>query len=168
MKEYTVFVTHNEDSLKALAHMQYDLFETRNFIVRSILSLVLIGVGAVYFSRVWGIALMAYGCYLMTSTYSAADYRVRKLVRGIQASGKGFPSSRYRFTEDRIEILYHPGEADEEELSPVGYGEILRLGEDRDYYYLFPNANGGYCIPKDQLGEQRSEFVSFLEEKTGK
>ncbi len=44
---YDISMKHDEDSLFALAHMQYDLFSTRNFIVRNLLSLVLIGVGRI-------------------------------------------------------------------------------------------------------------------------
>ena len=138
MLQYDITMEHNEDSLVALSHMQYDLFCTRNFIARNLLSLVAIAVGAMYFSRFWGIALVA------------------------------FPSSRYCFTDKGIEITFHPGKPDEEKLTPVGYGEILKLGEDLNFFYLFPTPNGGYCIPKTALGEKQKDFVSFVEWKTGK
>ena len=168
MPKYEVTMTHTEDSLIALSHMQYDLFCTRNFIARSLLSIVVIVIGAIYFSHFWGIALVAYGAYLMTSTYSASNHTAKKLTETIKASGKGFPSSRYRFTEKGIEITFHPGKKDEEQLNPVGYGELLKLGEDADCFYLFPTANGGYCIPKEKLGEKQKAFREFVEAKTGK
>ncbi len=168
MTEYDVTMTHTEDSLIALSHMQYDLFCTRNFIARNLLSLVAIVVGAFYFSRFWGIALVAYGAYLMTSTYSASNHTAKKLTEAIRASGKGFPSSRYRFTDKGIQITFHPGKKDEEELTPVGYGDLLKLGEDVTYFYLFPTANGGYCIPKEKLGDKQKSFRQFVEWKTGK
>ena len=168
MDRYDITMEHNEDSLIALSHMQYDLFCTRNFIARSLLSLVAIAVGAVYFSRFWGIALVAYGAYLMTSTYSASNHTAKKLTETIRASGKGFPSSRYRFGDERIAITFHPGEADEEELDPVSYGELLKLGEDGKYFYLFPNPHGGYCVPKALLEGRQKEFAAFVESKTGK
>ena len=142
MLQYDITMEHNEDSLIALSHMQYDLFCTRNFIARNLLSLVAIAVGAMYFSRFWGIALVAYGAYLMTSTYSASNHTAKKLTEAIKASGKGFPSSRYCFTDKGIEITFHPGKPDEEKLTPVGYGEILKLGEDLNFFYLFPTPNG--------------------------
>ena len=168
MPYYEVTMTHTEDSLIALSHMQYDLFCTRNFIARNILSIAAIAVGAIYFTRIWGIALVAYGAYLMTSTYSSSNYTVKKLTKAIHASGKGFPSSLYRFTEKGIEITFHPGQEDEAQLTPVGYGELLKLGEDANYFYLFPTANGGYCVPKEKLGEKQKEFRHFVETKTGK
>ena len=154
MTHFEVTVKHSEESLFALAHMQYDLFCTRNFIARNLLSTCLIVVGAYFVTRVWGVFLIIYGIYLMTSAYAS--------------SGKGYPSSRYRFEDKRIAITYHPGKPDEEELSPVPYGELLKLGEDAKCYYLFPNPHGGYCIPKSLLGGKQKEFAAFVEEKTGK
>lgn len=151
-----------------LSHMQYDLFCARNFIARNILSITVIVIGAMNISKFWGIALIAYGGYLMTSTYSSSNHTVKKTVATIEASGKGYPSSRYRFTAKGIEITFHPGKADEEKLTPVGYGEILKLGENADYYYLFPTSTGGYCVPKKALGDRQQEFVKLVEDKTGK
>ncbi|MBR4550118.1 MAG: hypothetical protein IKO83_09440 [Oscillospiraceae bacterium] len=167
MARFDVTMKHGEDSLFALAHMQYDLFCTRNFIARNLLSAALILLGAYFMSRVWGIFLILYGIYLMTSTYASSNHTVRKLIAQIEASGKGYPSSRYRFEEKRIAITFHPGQKDEEELAPVSYGDLIKLGEDGKYFYLFPNPHGGYCIPKGLLNGKQKEFAAFLEEKTG-
>lgn len=168
MAKYEVTMTHTEESLVALSHMQYDLFCTRNYIARTVLSVVVVVVGAVHFTRFWGIALVAYGAYLMTSTYSASNHTAKKLIETLKASGEGFPSSRYSFTEKGIEITFHPGKTDEEKMPPVGYGDILKLGEDMNCYYLFPSSTGGYCIPKKKLGDKEKDFVRFVEWKTGK
>ena len=167
MAKYEIEMKHTEDSLFALAHMQYDLFCTRNFVARNLLSFSLIALGAWFLSRVWGIFLILYGIYLMTSTYASANHTVRKLIAQIEASGKGYPSSRYRFEDKRIAITFHPGQPDEAELDPVPYGDIVKLGEDRSCYYLFPNAHGGYAIPKYALGKKQEEFAAFIEGKVG-
>lgn len=168
MARYDIRMTHSEDSLFALAHMQYDLFCTRNFVARNLLSAALILLGAYYASRGWGVLLICYGIYLMTSAYASSNHTVRKLIAQIEASGKGYPASRYRFEDGRIAITFHPGQEDEEELSPVAYGELVKLGEDGKYYYLFPNQHGGYCIPKGLLNGKGQEFAAFIEKKTGK
>ena len=103
----------------------------------------------------------------MTSTYSASNYRVRKLLEQIQSSGSGFPSSRYLFEEGRISIIYHPGKKDEAQLDPVFYSDLVRLGEDGRFFYLFPHESGGYCVPKEAFGEKKEAFRRFIEEKTG-
>ena len=168
MNRFEVTMTHTEESLTALAHMQYDLFCTRNYIARNLLSVVVVVIGAMHFTQFWGIALVAYGAYLMTSTYSSSNHTAKKLTETIKASGKGFPSSRYTFTDKGIEITFHPEKEDEEKLAPVGYGDLIKLGEDMNYFYLFPNSTGGYCVPKAELGENAKCFSQFIEQKTEK
>ena len=124
MSRFDITMEHTEESLTALSHMQYDLFCTRNYIARNLLSLVAIVIGAFNSSHFWGIALIAYGAYLMTSTYSASNHTVKKLTEAIKASGKGFPSSRYLFTEKGIEITFHPGKKDEEVTIPESVTKI--------------------------------------------
>ena len=160
---FEVTMTHTEESLTALAHMQYDLFCTRNYIARNLLSVVVVVIGAMHFTKFWGIALVAYGAYLMTSTYSSSNHTAKKLTETIKASGKGFPSSRYTFTDKGIEITFHPEKEDEEKLAPVGYGDLIKLGEDMNCFYLFPNSTGGYCVPKAELGEKAKSFSQFIE-----
>ncbi len=165
-KSYIITMRHDEKTLMALSHMQYDLFCTRNYIVRSILAMAAILVGGWYFKQIWGILLLAYGTYLLTSTYASANHTARKLIAAIQANGGSFPSSRYFFEDRHIRILYHPGESDEEELDPVGYGAVQKLGEDRAYLYLFTSDRGGYMIPKKALGDDESGFREFIRQRT--
>ena len=147
-KSYIVTMRHDEKTLIALSHMQYDLFCVRNYIARNVLAITAILVGGFYFKHIWGILLLAYGTYLLTSTYASANHTARKLIAAIEADGGKYPASRYFFEEGQIRIVYHPGEADEEELDPVGYGAVQKLGEDREYLYLFVSDRGGYMIPK--------------------
>ena len=72
------------------------------------------------------------------------------------------------FTDKGIEITFHPEKEDEEKLAPVGYGDLIKLGEDMNYFYLFPNSTGGYCVPKAELGENAKCFSQFIEQKTEK
>ena len=80
MTYYEVTMQHSADSLLALSRMQYDLFCTRNRIVRTILSAVLVIIGVLNYSAWWGILLLAYGCYLTTSTYVSPDRTAHKLT----------------------------------------------------------------------------------------
>ena len=95
--EYQVEMQHTEKSFEALAHMQYDLFCMGNRVARSLLSLVLVILGVVNFSQWWGILITAYGCYLVTSTYSAANHTAHKLTKQLRDSGLDFPASRFLF-----------------------------------------------------------------------
>ena len=144
--------------------MQYDLFCMGNRVARSLLSLVLVILGVVNFSQWWGILITAYGCYLVTSTYSAANHTAHKLTKQLRDSGLDFPASRYVFKKKAMEVISLP---EEKPLGkPLAYAEVARLGEDREYFYIFRDRYGGYMIPKAALGKREDAFRDFLEEKT--
>lgn len=161
---YQVEMRHTEKTLEALSHMQYDLFCGRNRISRSVLSLALMVFGVINFTRWWGILLTAYGCYLITGTYNAANRTARDLVKQIRESGMDFPASRYVFRKSSMEVISLP---EEKSLGKLAYADVCRLGEDGKYFYLFRDQYGGYMIPKEALEKKESEFRAFVEEKTG-
>lgn len=162
--EYQVEMQHTEKSFEALAHMQYDLFCVGNRVARSLLSLGLVILGVANFSQWWGVLITAYGCYLITSTYSAANHTAHKLTKQLRDNGLDFPASRYVFKKKAMEIISLPEETPLGK--PLPYAEIFRLGEDREYFYIFRDRYGGYMIPRAALGEREEAFRAFLEEKT--
>lgn len=163
--DYSVTMRHDEKSLEALAHMQYDLFCRGNRIARSALSVIAVFAGIIRFQDWWGILLIAYGCYLVTSTYSSANHTAHKLAKQIRESGMPFPASRYTFGERAMQIDALEGK--EASPEPLAYAQVCRLGEDAGYFYLFRDQYGGYMIPKEQLGERAESFRAFVEGKTG-
>ena len=78
-----------------------------------------------------------------------------------------FPSSRYEFSDDHIEIYVLP--AGKKEVS-LRYTDFDKLGEDQRFFYLFRDSYGGYMIPKEELGDEKevTAFREFLEQKSGK
>lgn len=166
MAAFTVKMKHSEQSLTALAHMQYDLFCQRNRFVRTIVAAAAVVAGVYLAPRSWAYYLLvAYGCYLLTSTYASANHTASKTVAAIKASGMDFPSSRYEFEENKMRVFALP---DNEELSSLSYSAVRELGSDMKYYYIFRDEVGGYMIPYTQLGDRRDEFHKFIEKKTGK
>ena len=142
--------------------------------------LLFIAGGIINLSEWWGILLAAYGCYLTTSTYSSANHTAHKLAEQIKKSGMPFPASRYEFRENHLEVYSLPKNTRE---STLAYNEFEKLGEDRDYFYLFRDSYGGYMVPKkgiDASAGSRSNsdesqnlkaigaFREFLENKSGK
>ena len=142
--------------------------------------LLFIAGGIINLSEWWGILLAAYGCYLTTSTYSSANHTAHKLAEQIKKSGMPFPASRYEFRENHLEVYSLPKNTRE---STLAYNEFEKLGEDRDYFYLFRDSYGGYMVPKkgiDASAGSRSNsdesqnlkaigaFRDFLENKSGK
>jgi hypothetical protein len=167
MSKFDITMTHTEASLEALSHMQYDLFCRSNRITRTILSAGLVILGVVMSDSWWSILVIAYGCYLMTTTYASANRTAHKLVAQIKASGMGFPSARYEFTNEGMRITVLP-EKEGEESQLLPYSQVFGLGEDFQYYYIFRDQYGGYMIPKDTLDEDCTAFRDFIEQQTGK
>ena len=163
---FDIKMQHDEDTLVALSHMQYDLFCTRNRTARSILSILLIVIALLYGGGSWwSLLIIAYACYLTTSTYASSNRTAHKIAEQLKATKMPFPCSRYLFEKDAMRIITLP---DEEELDPLPYGQVLQLGEDFKAYYLFRDQYGGYRIPKEELGEKEEEFRQFVQGKTGK
>lgn len=165
MPIFQATIQHDDKTLESLAHMQYDLFCKSNRVSRTILSVAAILIGIVNSEAWWGILVIAYGCYLSTSTYASANHTAHKLAKQIRETGMDFPASRYEFTEHGLRIISLPDEKLTGNL--VKYEEFLKLGEDADHFYLFPNPHGGYMIPKRDL-ESMEDFRIFLEQKTGR
>ena len=165
MDKFEVEMQHTEESLQALSHMQYDLFCTKNRIVRTALSLGFVILGVVYFSHWWGVLAIAYGCYLTTSTYASANHTAHKIAGQLKESGMPFPHSRYLFGKEAIRIISLPGD---EELDPLPYSQVCGLGEDNRNFYIFRDRYGGYVLPKEKLADREEAFRSFVEGKTGK
>lgn len=156
---------HSAETFRKLARMQYTLFCRRNFVVRSVIALGCAVVGAFNMNTVWGVLLLIYGAYLFSSKYAQADHTARKLSCAIEEAGDSYPASRFQFGEDRIRIVSQDEEKSESSLK---YSEILKIGEDREYFYLFPTQYGGYMIGKSALGDRAEDFADFIEKKTGK
>ena len=157
---------HDEETLVALAHMQYDLFCTRNRIARSVLTVLLIVIAVLYGGGSWwSLLIIAYACYLITSTYASSNRTAHRLADQITASGLPFPASEFSFYADAMHIVDLPKREREDSMA---YASMLQLGEDFKYYYIFRDQFGGYMIPKAALGSGEDEFRRFLEEKTGK
>lgn len=165
MTYYEINMKHTESSITALAHMQYDLFCKSNRIAKSCICLVCFAVGAMNVSEWWGLLLICYGGYLMSSRYAAANRTASKLAKSISESGGEHPSSRYLFGENKMRVFTLPNES---ELDPLPYSAVEGLGEDLNAFYIFQSRYGGYMIPKSELGEKEREFRAFIEKKTGK
>lgn len=165
METFEVEMRHDRSSLTALSHMQYDLFCQRNRMARGFLSLTLIVIAILYGGGSWwSLLIIAYACYLTTSTYASSNRTARRIADQLEQAGQPLPASRYIFEKNKMRIVdLNSGE----ELDPVAYGDIFGLGEDREALYLFRSQYGGYRIPKEALGEREEAFRRFIQNKTG-
>ena len=165
METFEVEMRHDRASLTALSHMQYDLFCQRNRMARGFLSLTLIVIAILYGGGSWwSLLIIAYACYLTTSTYASSNRTAHRIADQLEQAGQPLPASRYIFEKNKMRIIdLNSGE----ELDPVPYGEVVGLGEDRDALYLFRSQYGGYRGPKEALGEREEAFRRFIQNKTG-
>lgn len=166
MIHYQATMRHNAKTFEALAHMQYDLFCKKNYVLRSLVSFAAMAVGIINFSQWWGVLLIVYGSYLTSSKYAQANHTARKMTKAIEASGLEFPVSRYLFRDNAMEIITMPENTSLGD--PLMYDSVLSLGEDADYFYLFRDQFGGYMIPKEEMGKEVDDFRFFVEQRTGK
>ena len=165
MALYEAKIKHTEETLTALAHMQYDLFCSGNRIARSAIAAGLFVFGALNYTQWWGLLLIAYGSYLISSKYAASNRTAKQLAKHINESGGEYPSSKYIFEENRMRVITLPNNA---ELDPLPYSDVAGLGADLNNFYIFHTEYGGYMIPKSELGDKSEEFKKFIERKTGK
>ena len=165
MAYYKVTMRHNSKTFEKLAHMQYDLFCKGNRYARTAISIVLILTGIANSGTWWGLLIIGYGWYLISSTYAQANHTARKLSKGITQAKMEFPASRYEFTDDGMQIYTLP--EDKPFGDPLPYSEFYRMGEDAEYFYIFRDQHGGYMIPKNQLDDEQG-FRGFLKRMTGK
>lgn len=165
MPIFEATIHHDDKTFEKLAHMQYDLFCKSNRVARTILSIVAIFFGIANANEWWGMLAIGYGFYLTSSTYSSPNHTAHKLAKKIREAGLDFPSSRYEFTEHGMRIISLP---DEKTLGKLlTYGDFLKIGEDREYFYIFPNSHGGYMIPKSELEGAEDAFRKFIQRKSG-
>ena len=88
---YEAHIKHTEETLTALAHMQYDLFCTGNRIGRTAVAAGLFVFGALNYTQWWGLLLIAYGSYLISSKYAAANRTAKKLAQQIRSPAESTP-----------------------------------------------------------------------------
>jgi len=166
MSNYRVTMQHSEKTFELLSRKQYDLFCRSNRMMRMLIMAVCVYLGITNFEQWWGILLTAYGCYMLTSTYSQPNHTAHKLAKQIRERGMPFPAAEYVFRKNYMEIIVLPVKEDEEN-EHLKYNELEKIAEDGDYFYLFRNRYGGYMVPKNQLQGQVDLFRDFLETQTG-
>lgn len=163
MVYFNASMQHTEKTFEQLAHMQYDLFCKSNRVARSLLGMGAVVLGVANLSSWWGVLMIAYGSFLASGKYNAANHTAHKLAKQIRDAGMDFPASRYVFRENAMEIIPLPENTNSEVLT---YDEVHRLAEDAAYFYIFRNQYGGYMIPKEELGEKAEAFRAFMEKQT--
>lgn len=163
---YSVKSQHDEKSIVALAHMQYDLFCQNNLLIRTGIAAACIIIAMKFLDSWWAYLLIAYAGFLLTGKYNSANHTANKLIANIKSSGMSFPCSCFDFKDKAVTVSPVPISSDDD-IVTLPYSNVVRLGEDGDRFYIFRDEYGGYVIPKEAFGDKMNEFKLFIESRTG-
>ena len=160
MKEYHASIVYNPFTLRKLnavisATFRYGL---KMFYIGVCVVLLVLG-ARIGLQTPRGIALICIACFLLPSVRAIDKNRAEQTIR--KMNGKTL-KVEYTFEEERF-WCEAPGEK-----ADFTYDSIIRLVEDPDFLYLFPNAGQAYMIDLKTLEEgDREPFKAFLSEKVG-
>lgn len=159
-----IVMQHDTATVKRLAAIQYKTFSAKKRLILYALSLICIalGFGLIYrFDSVIRLVVLAFGCILLVNVGASASVKADKTLRAIEAQGGAFPCTQMIFFDSSVKIK-------EQDSKPhtLKYNDILRLAEDRLYYYLFITTDAAYMVPRCQLRDE-ALFRKTLESRTG-
>lgn len=140
---------------------QYDQFHKRQ-------ELIVIGVGiavivlsvVLQVPRVVRILLLALGAWIVVSRNLAASMRASDSV---DHRGGQLPEYQYSFYDDHLRL-----QGEGSSLN-IPYAQLIRLVEDRDYFYLFNGEESVMMLDQQALSPATpDEFREFLSKRTGR
>lgn len=162
MKE-EIIMQHDTASVKRLSVVQFNTFSAgRRYALYALaLLLILFGFGLIYdFGTPARYFFLAPGCILLVNVGASAGLKADKTLAAIRRQGGRFPCTKMLFGDSSIRIT-----EEDSKSRTMKYGDILRLAEDREYYYLFVSTEAAYMVPKNQLHDSDA-FRKHLMRKT--
>ncbi len=142
MEQIKGTMTHTPQTIQQLSKMQYDTFQMGRKIAQFVCGLILLYIGFMMKSSlvVASICLL-FGCLLITGTNMPARHRADRIIKAMNGN---FPSTDYIFRKEGFEIC-----TENPELVP--YSELIHLGEDENYLYLYISKLSAYMIDKSTI-----------------
>ena len=157
MEKFTAKMEHNKDTITLLSVTQYNCFQFKSKLIRVALSIILIAYGLYADqSMITPIICLILGCLLIANVNLRPRVRASKIIEQMQGH---FPRSDYRFTTT--------GFTDGKGGQEVSYGKLIRLVEDRSYFYLYVSEESAYMVDKSTVsGGSVENFKDYLCAKT--
>lgn len=155
---YSAGIAYDPERIRRLSLVQYSTFRSGTKFGMMLLAFLLILLGLAVTGRgAMSLVPLAVGSILLASVNFPAHTMAETTIR--QYAGK-YPALRYRFSETGIRTSQVPQE--------YPYAEVIRLIEDKDYFYLYINTLSAFMVERSSVrGEGGEEgFRSFLAEKT--
>lgn len=155
---YTCGITHTAHTIERLFCTQYDQFRKKQEYLIFAAGILVVALSVLLpVSRPVRILLLALGGWIMVSRNLPAIIRASDTVQ----ARKSLPVYRYDFYEDHMRM------SGEGSLC-LEYRDIIRLVEEKRYYYLFTDPTTVMMLDRRELGKKDEAFRNFLAEKTGK
>lgn len=166
MSEFTVEVQHTPQTIGAMSYVQYAVANGLRRAVQVITAAVCLLLGTHLIGNIkppFHYLFSAYGCFAILFLNLPAKWRSEQIVKRIQASGRGFPCSVFRFGEDGFWVTTKGvgGAGDH-----YAYGDCYRLVMHRDGLYYFISKEAAFLFPAESL-RQAPDLKAFLESATG-
>jgi len=156
---FTAEMVQNEQTVRRLAVLQYDLFQTgrKCIFVLAGLFMILFGVIADLPMQAVGIAVFL-GCLCLWFRNAPAQITANRMAAAI---GGAYPHTKFYFRADGVDVT------DGKEWFHMSYSLIQRVVQDKKYYYLWLSRSTSYMVDKAAVEPDLARFQDFLEEQTG-
>ncbi len=157
MEKFTARMAHNKDTIMRLSVTQYNCFQFKGKIIRVVIAVALIAYG-LYADQtmITPIVCLILGCLLIANVNLRARVRANKVIEHLKGN---YPKSAYSFTAK--------GFSDEKDGKIIPYDQIIKLVEDREYFYLYISEESAYMVDKSTVsGGSVDEFKDYLSRRT--
>jgi len=156
---YSATMEHNETTIRLLSKTQYDVFG-----IRTKFTLLAISCLWFYFGLLSNISELAQVICLMGGCFTAVSLNMpakRNADKVLEQLGDKPLKTHYTFYKEGFSLEI--SDAEHSDSSPTPYTDIIRLVEDRGYYYLFISKFGAYMIDKRTVSPDPNGFRQFME-----
>lgn len=156
---FTAEMVQDEQTIRRLAVLQYDLFQAGRKLLFILLGIfmILFGIMADLPLQAAGIVVFL-GCFCLWFRKAPAQITANRMVAAI---GGAYPHTKLYFHQDGADIT------DGKEWFHMPYHLVQRLVQDKKYYYLWLTHSTCYMIDKTTVEPDLNRFQNFLEEQTG-
>lgn len=158
MAVFKAEMKHDASTITKLMITRYNTFQYGKKMIRFVIAIALILYG-LYADPTMFTPMVALiiGCLMIANLNIGPRMLAKQLIKQM---GGAFPHSRYVFNAS--EFRFH------EEADPVPYRRLIRLIEERQYFYLYVSEDSGYMVDKATItGGDVQGFKQLLAEKTG-
>lgn len=158
MAVFKAEMKHDASTITRLMTTRYNTFHYGKKLIRMVIAIALILYGLYMDSSMLTPMICLFiGCVMIANLNIGPRMLAKQVIKQM---GNQFPHSHYVFNAS--EFKFH------EEAEAVPYGKLIRLIEERQYFYLYVSEDSGYMVDKATItGSDVNGFKQFLTEKTG-